>query len=140
MFAGHNLAVSCTQQSHTRLPFSKHFQILYIFMQIFKHFTVFLKNRTCAFTFQNRPGLIKKKLLGKVPLNSLGPQTNIQAPKVQNTAMMVESCKGEIQLLHYHKYQNLESPSPCQLLFHFDNPSSNIHIFTSTSSIPLTKK
>ena len=37
------------------------------------------------------PGLIKKKLLGKVLLNSLGPQTNILVPKVQNTAMMMES-------------------------------------------------
>ena len=59
------------------------------------------------------PGLIKKKLLGKVLLNSLGPQTNIQAPKVQNTAMMVSLVKGKS---NYYIITNTEIWSPPPLV------------------------
>ena len=41
--SGPFLAVYCVQQSHTiTCPFSKYFQILYIFVQIFKYFAPFL--------------------------------------------------------------------------------------------------
>ena len=48
------LAVYCVQLSHAIMYlFSKYFQILYIFEQIFKYFALFLKNRTHAITFYN---------------------------------------------------------------------------------------
>ena len=53
------------------------------------------------------PGLIKKKLLGKVLLNSLGPQTN------QNTAMMVSLVKGKS---NYYIITNTEIWSPPPLV------------------------
>ena len=46
------LAVYCVRLSHAiTCPFSEYFQILHIFAQIFKHFALFLKNRTHALTF-----------------------------------------------------------------------------------------
>ena len=52
--AGHIIAVSCMQQLHTwGCPFSKCFQILYIFAQIFKYFAFFVlflkKSHACPF-------------------------------------------------------------------------------------------
>ena len=45
MVPGPILAVYCMRLSHTiTCPFSKYFQVLYIFAQIFKYFSFFLKN------------------------------------------------------------------------------------------------
>ena len=54
-YSGHILAVSCLRKSHTwDCSFSKYFQILYIFAQIFKYFALFalcLKNRMHVLLF-----------------------------------------------------------------------------------------
>ena len=51
---GSILAVYSVQLSHAiTCLFSKYFQILYIFEQIFKYFALFLKNWTHAITFYN---------------------------------------------------------------------------------------
>ena len=58
------LAVYCMRLLHTiTCPFSKYFQILYIFVQIFKYFPFFPislcsfseKSQSISYTFQNRP-------------------------------------------------------------------------------------
>ena len=51
-YSGHILAVLSVQYSHKwGCSFSKYFQILYIFVRIFKYFALFLKNRTHALMF-----------------------------------------------------------------------------------------
>ena len=50
-----SIAVSCMQEFHAiTCSFSKYFKILYIFAQIFKYFSLFLKNYVYDFAFYNR--------------------------------------------------------------------------------------
>ena len=59
MVPGPILAVYCMRLSHTiTCPFSKYFQVLYIFAQIFKYFSFFLKNHnSCPYFLEQALGV-----------------------------------------------------------------------------------
>ena len=111
------LAVYCVQLSHAIMYlFSKYFQILYIFEQIFKYFALFLKNRTHAITFYNSHCKGKHAIVLK----------RLENYQNETFAMTV--------LNQYHKLRNIKMKQLCVVK---QKTVETLQIWEKSSRIPL---